>query len=490
MRIRLRLLDLLAFCQVLLSRSLKTRAADAESCAPLINRQSYSALRVGVGTPKQEFDLVADTGSSTVIVTHCECRAHACFGSSGKCFTGTNRSSTFRVPRDASGSPMAVTMAFGSGIIYGVVGSDLVTVGQESAMMNSSVVFMYDHELATSTSDFEGIFGLGLPYKQPSASASHEQSWLVRAAIERFSMCFSNMQEDGMLRLNSPAQTTRLGNLGKFHWGLDFRGVSVGGEKADVILCGDGERKDKETACGLIPDSGTTLILAPSRHLLRLYAKLCDMWPRCSKAFAQDNATKSSNGHPEPETGSTIGDWIRSTLEKWGIPKISITNPFELDPASQLQLDKKERFESLLADCASWTTDAADLDREMPPIFWHVAGVEGTTQTFSLPASAYIVATGYKDHILCMPFFGEYDYETQLNGPIWIMGTPLFYEYEVHYDMSTEPASMSFSKTSCGSCGQDGKAAPSVSLLRRKNQRLRRHDAKVRMPHMNTSLPL
>ena len=32
-----------------------------------------------------------------------------------------------------------------------------------------------------------------------------------------------------------------------------------------------------------------------------------------------------------------------------------------------------------------------------------------------------------------MPFFGEYDYETVQNGPIWIMGTPLFYEYEVHY---------------------------------------------------------
>ena len=25
------------------------------------------------------------------------------------------------------------------------------------------------------------------------------------------------------------------------------------------------------------------------------------------------------------------------------------------------------------------------------------------------------------------------DYETVQNGPIWIMGTPLFYEYEVHY---------------------------------------------------------
>jgi len=487
MAARLRCLAFLC-CHVFLSNGLKTRVS--ESCSPLINRQSYSALRVGVGTPKQEFDLVADTGSSAVIVTHCECMSNSCFGSSGNCFTGTNRSSTFDVPRDGSGAPRAVTMTFGSGMIYGVVGTDVVTVGQESATMNGSVIFMYDHELDTAISDFEGIFGLGLPYKEADIYASSQQSWLVTASIQRFSMCFSNMEENGMLRLNSPAQAETLGNLGKFHWGVDFQGLSVGDEKAEIILCGDDDKKDRKTACGLIPDSGTTLILAPSRHLWTLYSKLCDMWPRCSKAFAEDKTSKPSEEQSEPSMGSRIGDWIKSTLEKWGIPEIHITNPFDLDPATQLKLDKKERFESLLADCASWSKDAADLEREMPAIFWHVAGVEGKTQTFSLPPSTYVVATGFNDQIICMPFFGEYDYETVQNGPIWIMGTPLFYEYEVHYDLSTEPPSLSFSKTSCGSCGQDGKAIPAVDLLRRRNQQLRRHDTKVRMPQMNTSLPL
>eukprot|EP00439_Symbiodinium_sp_Y106_P083865 s8_g24.t1 len=558
---RLRCLAFLC-CHVFLSNGLKTRVS--ESCSPLINRQSYSALRVGVGTPKQEFDLVADTGSSAVIVTHCECMSNSCFGSSGNCFTGTNRSSTFDVPRDGSGAPRAVTMTFGSGMIYGVVGTDVVTVGQESATMNGSVIFMYDHELDTAISDFEGIFGLGLPYKEADIYASSQQSWLVTASIQRFSMCFSNMEENGMLRLNSPAQAETLGNLGKFHWGVDFQGLSVGDEKAEIILCGDDDKTSSrrywsiESECSLtkfhlpamsvcaVKDSGTTLILAPSRHLWTLYSKLCDMWPRCSKAFAEDKTSKPSEEQSEPSMGSRIGelwlctksqeplrfpqlhDWIKSTLEKWGIPEIHITNPFDLDPATQLKLDKKERFESLLADCASWSKDAADLEREMPAIFWHVAGVEGKTQTFSLPPSTYVVATGFNDQIICMPFFGEYDYETVQNGPIWIMGTPLFYEYEVHYDLSTEPPSLSFSKTSCGSYGQDGKAIPAVDLLRRRswdmlaqaflsyrdlenqnmerpnnslnqylvslkcsrNQQLRRHDTKVRMPQMNTSLPL
>ena len=36
---------------------------------------------------------------------------------------------------------------------------------------------MYDHELDASITDFEGIFGLGLPYED-----GFEQSWLTTAA--------------------------------------------------------------------------------------------------------------------------------------------------------------------------------------------------------------------------------------------------------------------------------------------------------------------
>jgi hypothetical protein len=53
--------------------------------APLKNHGSYSAVEIGIGTPRQSFDLVADTGSSNVIVTHCACQQTNCFGCLGNC---------------------------------------------------------------------------------------------------------------------------------------------------------------------------------------------------------------------------------------------------------------------------------------------------------------------------------------------------------------------------------------------------------------------
>lgn len=51
--------------------------------APLENHGSYSAVKIGIGTPRQYLDLIADTGSSAVIVTHCACQKTNCFGHLG-----------------------------------------------------------------------------------------------------------------------------------------------------------------------------------------------------------------------------------------------------------------------------------------------------------------------------------------------------------------------------------------------------------------------
>mmetsp|Transcript_17461 Transcript_17461/g.41460 ORF Transcript_17461/g.41460 Transcript_17461/m.41460 type:complete len:475 (+) Transcript_17461:55-1479(+) len=459
--------------------ALKTRI-DKESCSPLKNMQSYSALTVGIGTPQQKFQLVADTGSSAVIVTHCSCQEANCYGYSTPCFSGTNRSSTFSVPLDSGGEPAAVAMEFGSGVIYGVIGTDKVTVGQTSALMNQSVIFMYDHQLDAGIYDFEGIFGLGLPYQHRGSEEG--RSWLTTAAVESFSMCFSSLQEDGTLRLNTAAQSTLLGNVGEYHWGLDFHGISLGDSSAEALFCGDSEtRSGMRSPCAVIPDSGTTLMLGPSDQIRTLYASLCDQWPRCRKAYAEFNRTQQ-----DQSIGKAVGDWLKHVLDKWGLP--SIETPLTPDPATQIKLDKRRQFESLLADCSSWAKGPAMLDEELPTLFWQVAGKEGKTQALRVPASAYVVAAaGPTGETMCLPFFGSYDYVTQSNGPVWILGTAIFYEYVVHYDLSTTPAGISFASTSCGSC--DSSSEASVGLLRRRTQ-FRRQESKVRMPHINRDLPL
>merc|ERR1719181_22110 len=98
-------------------------------------------------------------------------------------------------------------------------------------------------------------------------------------------MCF-NDGASGVLNLGIPEMTDSLGSVGKFHWGLDFRGVSIGDSEAPLSFCSmDNMTDGQETPCGAIPDSGTTVIMAPKEHVSTLLDSICDQWPRCAKNY-------------------------------------------------------------------------------------------------------------------------------------------------------------------------------------------------------------
>ena len=70
---------------------------------------------------------------------------------------------------------------------------------------------------------------------------------------------------------------------------------------------------------------------------------------------------------------------------------------------------------------------------------------------------------------VCMMGFSAMDYYTELNGDVWIFGTPLFYEYTVHYDRGegkAEEIKMGFSSKKESQCGQcQGEKIVRSSLL-------------------------
>eukprot|EP00930_Biecheleria_cincta_P082613 TRINITY_DN7231_c0_g1_i1.p1 TRINITY_DN7231_c0_g1~~TRINITY_DN7231_c0_g1_i1.p1 ORF type:complete len:505 (+),score=79.33 TRINITY_DN7231_c0_g1_i1:89-1603(+) len=485
-------------CLCTLSMPEAMKVAPGSHCAPLKNHGSHSTLRVQVGTPKpgaspQLFDLIADTGSSSIIVTNCICKEHACIGYSSPCFKGVH-SSTFMVPKDSRGEALPVQMTFGSGQISAVLTTDKVAVGPIQTVMNSSLLMLYDHHLDAGITNFEGIFGVGIPYQAQGAPDVRDgqwgRSWLQQANVNRFSMCFSDMKKDGMLEMNTAVQPNAMGSVGKLHWGLDFRGISVGASTTPVTFCDPAKKlPGQKTACGMIPDSGTTLVLGPRDQISQLYADLCDKWQRCAQKFASYNKT----AHDQPkQVVNPFDDAIGRILKRWGLPIPTIESPFSITPEQQALYKKEQLFRSELRTCAAWADGKADLDAQLPPMHFHVAGSEGHTQTLQLAGSSYVVTSQHgNEPPTCMPFLGSYSYKTQLNGPIWIVGTPLFYDYKVHYDISSDPPSMSFTESSCGSCSTDGSAHPAaVGLVRKKADVIRRHDAPVRMPQYDTSLPL
>lgn len=509
----------------------------AFSCTALRNQGSFSTVEIAVGTPEQIFHVVADTGSDSVIIQSCVCQEMNSCNAGDHCFTGTDHSSSFQINDGPQGPPGAI-ITFGSGPIHIAVATDLVRVGHMSKTMTDGVLLMVDKDLDFG-GPFEGILGLGLPSTanpevadanldglvedvvaassdvtydaalvagQVSQSAQaqkeavrdasvqrhddglalvevddeaglvsrhrassrgsdmakdevyDEAGFLERAGVSRFSMCFNDDGSDGALRLNPPAAARTLGNVGHDHWAVDFRGVSIGESTVRVEFCSAADMPaGQETPCAGIPDSGTTAIMAPQAHLDLLFESLCDEWSRCS-ALAH--------------TGSKAGS-----------------------------------FQNLLTTCDDWMDEAGSDLSELPSIKFHVRGADGSEQELELPAWGYVVAMIQPDgKRQCEPAFSDMDYNTQKNGPVWILGTPFFYTHEIGYDLQSSPPGISFTSlfgpqdAPCGSCGSarlvshgnalfSGSTAVDSSVEQRRRQP-RHMSGPNRRPSIDTSKPL
>jgi len=484
---------------------MKTRGAyqmEGEACSALKNQGSYFSVPVCVGTPPQCFDVVADTGSDAVIVPSCVCGETPGAGCSphDKCFRGTNRSSTFSIPENAA----MISMSFGSGTIEAAVAKDVVRVGDLKVTMDDGVLLMINRAALKISGAFEGILGLGIPKNKsviasllqgpsgdkemsdafkvicsmvpmlcddlknqpgggvpdtsnPSHSGQEQgggdvvkerydtKLFLEQARVDRFSMCFRDGAQSGALRLGLSSLSSPIQNIGTLHWGLNFQGLSVGARSApaptETIFCGPETMKQgMETPCGIIPDSGTTLLMGPEEQVLALEAGICSKWERCqtySKGMPSSNA-----------------------------------------------------FRQLLLRCGDWLTEERGL-LEIPSFFFHVKNGDGTPEAYELTAWAWVTETIMRDEDDstkrgCTSAIGPMEYFTQKNGPVWIFGHPLFYEYNVGYDMSTKQISLQ--KGQCEPCSaDDGPVSLSASGERRWP---RAAPDQPRIPYYNVNLPL
>jgi len=485
------------------------------TCTPLLNQGSFFSVSLCVGTPKQCFDVVADTGSDSVIVPSCICSETPASGCTPgeRCFRGTNRSSTFKL-----GSINAVQITFGSGTIEAAVASDDVEVGGIRTRMDDGVLLMVNRAALRIQGDFQGILGLGIPKDEqavyllqqtPAMSTHHDPEeksfdsdpmvkgvicvvfpelcggvgqspwdlepsrhpasvpfhsghgtdfeasaaiqkaftsklFLKSAQVNRFSMCFRDQNQTGALRLNQAPLKGPIKNIGTFHWGMDFQGMSIGprgeGAPAEAIFCGpETLRPGMDTPCGIIPDSGTTQILGPREQVNTLEASLCERWPRCRAA---------ANGNPSSEV-----------------------------------------FRLLLEDCSNWLTEENGL-LELPSLFFHVNDADGRRSSFELTAWAWVTEMAMINQPgrkICTSNFGFMEYHTKKNGPVWIFGTPLFYEYDVGYDMNTKM--MALQKGKCEPCP----SSTGLSLTHGStttNKMPRAAHGKPRVPYLDVSLPL
>lgn len=444
-----------------------TGADSALTCTRLENRGSRVTVMILVGSPPQQFDVVVDTGSNAVLIPSCACVKDGFCSPEDNCYQ-------WKVPPTDMTS--AIRLTFGSGSVDAVAATDIVQVGSLKAKMEHSLLLMVRNELDLGGTSFEGILGLGLPRRsanfEPGIDAGDAPSlhfnttgFLETARIGQFSVCL-NRNANGVLRLGQGSVSgSPLPSVGKVHWGLGLSGLSVGKNEISVGICSpDAKEADQDTPCGAIPDSGTTLIMAPRDHIETLFEKICASWPRCRK---------------EASDGSI------------------------------------EAFLMLLSQCEDWAGEEGEGLKELPALNFQLEGSNGKKQKLSLSPSAYIVETLDEDvkHVTkhltgvlpadvtvptghqtkrCLPAFGVIEYHTLSNGPIWVLGLPLFYEYQVGYDLEARPASVFFNSQDCGTCQGD----QDTSLFARRHaigggvQAPVKIRGPVRVPDIDTSTPL
>lgn len=205
----------------------------------------------------------------------------------------------------------------------------------------------------------------------------------------------------GALRVGTPQLENPLESIGTYHWGLGLEGVAVG-EKSAISVCNPAAKPAHQaTACGAIPDTGTTLLSGPGEGIYALLQEICDNWNLCKRA------------------------------------------------QSSSDLSKADLFVQLLKDCNAWKSKSEDL-YSLPSVFFHLTGGRsGQQEILELTGWAYVLESENQ----CKHAFDVFDYPTEDNGYIWILGLPIFLEHTVSFD-SAQPASMSFSERNrqCHAC--------------------------------------
>jgi hypothetical protein len=247
-----------------------------QTCSELHYQGSVFAVEVKIGMPSQPFQLIADTGSNAIIVPTCRCvELGYCKEKADECYDeAKSDTSSMKIIRKGNKEFVNVMqLSYGSGQITVTAGSDLVQVADVLTYMTSGVYLLEDRRNLRVSHSFEGILGLGLP---GANFTTKFPLWAEEADVSRYSLCFNDQESPGAIKMNVPPLPKPMTNLGVEHWGLDFQGISVGNESSPVLFCDpSSKQKHMVSACGGVPDSGTTMILGPQTQILELFRGIC-----------------------------------------------------------------------------------------------------------------------------------------------------------------------------------------------------------------------
>jgi saccharopepsin len=274
------------------------------------HKMAYFGL-VDVGSPRQGFSVVFDTGSGNLIVPGSDCDSHAC--QIHKRFTMKKSSTAKVVNCDGSAVrrghyPDEITITFGTGSISGRCIHDKICIG--SACTEGDFISSTDETSQPFAAfDFDGVLGLALPSMAQGGSFSFMER-LAKAGTLRKPL-FSVFLSDSNLETSE----ITFGEVKSEHMASDLFWVPVTGTAGywevrieDITI--DNARQGICKDCRVAVDTGTSQLAGPSA----LVEKMIDLL---------DVAHDCRNLDSLPELGFIIGGRILTLspsqyVEKFG----------------------------------------------------------------------------------------------------------------------------------------------------------------------------
>uniref|UniRef100_F1RIE5 Peptidase A1 domain-containing protein n=1 Tax=Sus scrofa TaxID=9823 RepID=F1RIE5_PIG len=216
---------------------------------------------ISIGTPPQQFSVVFDTGSADLWVPSIYCKSKACV--THRSFNPSH-SSTFHLPG------IFIELEYGSGKILGFLGQDtiridkLTSTGQAFGLSKVEISRTFEHAI------YDGILGLAYPSLAMPGTTAVFDNLKKQGQISEpvFAFYLSTDKEEGSVVM--------FGGVDKKYYKGDLKWVPLSQPhywqitldritwRGEVIGCPSG--------CQAIMDTGTTLLLGPSKEVAKIHS--------------------------------------------------------------------------------------------------------------------------------------------------------------------------------------------------------------------------
>jgi len=241
----------------------------------VIHKTAYFGS-VDVGTPKQTFQVVFDSGSGNLLVPASDCNSQACIAHAR--YNQSESSSMHRVRcdgvQDSGDAQDEVSILFGTGEVWGRCIHDQICLGPV-CYPGSFITATYETKSPFMSFNFDGVLGLALP------SMSQGSMFNTMERLKETQRLHQTLYSVFLSSSESDVETSEItfGSVKTSHMSSDLHWVPVSRDTgywevkiADITI--DDHPQDLCANCHVAVDTGTSELAGPSNVINELAERL------------------------------------------------------------------------------------------------------------------------------------------------------------------------------------------------------------------------